>query len=53
MPNRTRPKFLGVWLSQAEHTALEKRTRGKGDRSDVVRRLLSYATQHMPVGWKP
>jgi hypothetical protein len=53
MPNRTRPKFLGVWLSQAGWQAIENRTRGKGDRSDVVRRLLSYATQHMPEGWKP
>jgi hypothetical protein len=51
MANRTRTCYLSVWLSTTEAQLLK--TAPKEQRSDLVRRMLAYATQHMPKDWKP
>lgn len=56
MPNRKRPNFLGVWLSDSAEVAITKRQEEAGadvSRSEVVRRMLAYAAWKMPKGWKP
>jgi len=54
MVNRTRPHFLGVWLSAGAKAAIEAEVKHTGaSRSEVVRRMLAYAVWKMPKGWKP
>jgi hypothetical protein len=54
MPNRQRPRYVSVWLSDAGREALDARAAQENlTRSDLVRRLLTYAAQRMPRGWKP
>lgn len=53
MANRRRPYFVGLWLSQAGNTALDRRARDEDlTRSELMRRMLAYA-QRMPKGWRP
>jgi hypothetical protein len=52
MPNRKRPNFLGVWLSDSAQAAIEKhREDANVSRSEIVRRMLAYAVWKMPKGW--
>lgn len=61
MANRKRPKFIGVWLADAGLTVIDQQAKdaglvkadGKPNRSEMIRRLLAYATRHMPKGWTP
>ena len=54
MANRSRPRFVGVWLSEshADRIALFAE-REKVTKSEMLRRMLAYATLKMPKGWKP
>jgi hypothetical protein len=53
-PNRLRPHFLGVWLSDTAKAAIDKQAADlAASRSEVVRRMLAYAVWKMPKGWRP
>ncbi|MGE5829740.1 MAG: ribbon-helix-helix protein, CopG family [Micromonosporaceae bacterium] len=53
MANRRAPRFVGVWLSEADAAAIESRAhREKLTKSELLRRMLAYALR-MPKGWKP
>lgn len=54
MANRKRPRFVGVWLSEPGARAIEQRVEAEQTtKSDMLRRMLAYATSKMPKGWKP
>lgn len=51
---RRRPKFVGVWLSEAGYAEVDKRAKAEPTSvSEMVRRMLAYASQRMPKEWKP
>lgn len=53
-PNRKRPHFLGVWLSDTAREAIDKQAEDLAtSSSEVVRRMLAYAVWKMPPGWEP
>lgn len=52
--NRKRPHFVGVWLTERGARAVADRAESeKTSKSEMVRRMLAYATLKMPAGWKP
>lgn len=54
MANRKRPRFVGVWLSETGAQAIEQRVEAEHTtKSEMLRRMLAYATTRMPKGWKP
>ena len=54
MANRKRPHFVGLWLSDIGKAAIDAEIKATGmSRSEVVRRMLAYASRKMPRGWKP
>jgi hypothetical protein len=54
MANRTRPNFVGVWLTDEGERAIKDRAEAEQvDKSEMIRRLLAYAMWKMPKGWKP
>lgn len=53
MAVRKRPHFTGVWLNTRELANIQTRTENGEDHSHLMRRLLAYAVEHMPKGWKP
>jgi len=45
---------VGVWLSEPGARAVTDRAESeKTSKSEMVRRMLAYATLKMPKGWKP
>ena len=54
MAVRKRPRFVGVWLSEAGATAIEKRAEAEQtSKSEMLRRMLAYAITKMPKEWRP
>lgn len=53
MPQRKRPYFLGVWLSQEAGDWINQQAKEPRKRSDLIRAMLAYARTHMPKGWRP
>ena len=52
-PGPARPTVT-IRLSAAGIEKLDELAAVEGvDRSEVMRRMLSYAARHMPKGWKP
>lgn len=52
-PGPRRP-LVAFRLGREELTALDLLALQEGtDRSELIRRMLAYAAQHMPVGWRP
>jgi hypothetical protein len=45
---------LNVRIAEAGLEAIDKRAEAESvERSELVRRMLAYAAQNMPKGWKP
>lgn len=46
--------MLSVRLAKPGVDAIKDRAEDEGvDRSEMLRRMLAYATRNMPKGWKP
>lgn len=50
-----RRDFYGFKASKAEIAPVEQRAgeESGGELSEMIRRMLAYASAHMPKGWKP
>lgn len=45
---------MGVWLTEWQAAQIvERAQQEKVSKSDLLRRMLVYATLKMPKGWKP
>ncbi len=59
-PGPRRP-MVGIKLSEQDIDHIDARAReeiplkgnGQPNRSEMIRRMLAYASAHMPTGWKP
>jgi len=53
-PGPRRP-LVAIRLSEQGIAHIDQRAKDEADgvRSEMIRRMLAYAAQHMPKGWQP
>ena len=54
VPRADDRRYLSGWISQRGHGLLRKRAdeEADGNLSEIMRRMLKYASVYMPKGWK-